>query len=208
MYRTASMIAIGLVMAGVAHAGDPTPAAAGAGLIPPSGTVAKQTGGDWTGGYAGVQLGYGSGDFTTSLNDYSSDGIIGGFHVGYNWDFGDWVVGPELQYDFADLSIDSGGGTGTFDEIARLNLRVGLDLGRGLLYGSAGLAYANFDGASGALSGDLDDEGYTIGIGYDYRLTDMWTIGGQYQYHQFDDFGTAGNDVDFGTVHLRASYNF
>ncbi len=163
---------------------------------------------DWQGGYAGVQLGYGFGEFSLDTDDFDTDGVIGGFHAGYLWDNGAWVFGPELQYDFSDLSIDSGTGSGTFDEIARLKFRVGRDMGQGLLYGSAGVAYANFDGIDGVTSIDFDDPGYVIGLGYDYRMTEAWTVGGEYQWHKFDDFGTAGNDVDFSTLHLRASYNF
>ncbi len=210
MHRLTALIAAGLTTAGMvqAQAGSPEPAPVDTILTPVPAPVAVDNSGDWAGGYAGVQLGYGTGDFTTDADDYDSDGIIGGFHAGYMWDFGDWVVGPELQYDFADLEIDSAGGSGNFDEIARLNLRAGRDLGRGLIYGSAGVAYANFDGASGALSGDLDDAGFTVGVGYDYQLNDTWTVGGQYQYHEFNDFGADGNDIDFGTVHLRATMNF
>lgn len=207
MYRMTSLIALGLVSTGMAHAGSPAPAPAEP-LIMPAAVPVADTGGDWTGGYAGVQLGYGTADFTTDVDDYDADGVIGGFHAGYLWDFGQWVVGPELQYDWTDLAIDSGNGSGDFEEIARLTVRAGRDLGQGLLYGSAGLAYANFDGVSGALSGDLDDPGWVLGLGYDYKLTDNWVVGGQYQYHQFDDFGADGNDVDFGTFHLRASYQF
>ena len=207
MYRMTSLIALTVGAAGAAHAGGPVDTAPDAMVVAPAPVVAD-TSGDWSGGYAGLQLGYGSGDFSTSLNDYDSDGVIGGFHAGYMWDFGEWVVGPELQYDSADLDIDEGTASGSFDEIARLNLRAGRDLGRGLLYGTVGLAYANFDGASGALSGDFDDPGYVLGLGYDYRLNESWSVGGQYQHHVFDDFGTDGNDVDFGTAHIRASYNF
>lgn len=208
MYRIATIAILGLAAAGPATAGSPTETAPDAVVAPVPAPVYADTSGDWAGAYGGVQLGYGSADFSTDIDDYSSDGIIGGAHVGYMWDFGDWVVGPEFQYDATDLDISTAGGSGSFDEIARLNLRVGRDLGRGLVYGTAGLAYANFDGVSGALSGDLDDPGYTLGVGYDYQLTDRWTVGGQYQYHKFDDFGASGNDVDFGTAHLRASFNF
>ena len=207
MYRMISTLALSLAAAGAAHAGSPEPAPRDTTVIAPA-PVHTDTGGDWNGGYAGIQLGYGTGEFTTDTDDYDSDGIVGGIHLGYNWDFGDWVFGTELQYDNADLQIDSDTGSGTFDEIARLNLRAGRDLGRGLLYGSAGLAYANFDGASGALSGELSDPGYVVGIGYDYKLNETWTLGGQYQHHVFNDFGADGNDVDFGTAHLRATYNF
>lgn len=208
MTRLTSITAILLVTSGSAWADGPSPAPSEPLVMPAAAPVTASQGGDWTGGYAGLQLGYGTADFTTDLSDYDTDGVVYGFHAGYLWDFGDWVLGPELQYDFTDLDIDSDNGSGSFDEIARLNLRAGRDLGRGLLYGSVGLAYANFDGVSGALSGDLDDPGWVVGFGYDYKMNESWGLGAQYQYHKFDDFGADGNDVDFGTIHLRASYRF
>lgn len=209
MHRISSIfVSLLALSAGAVEAAGPTPVTNEPLVMPAEATVITNPGGDWGGGYAGLQLGYGTADFTTDLDDYDTDGVIYGFHAGYLWDFGDWVAGPELQYDFTDLDISSDGGSGSFDEIARLNLRAGRDLGRSLIYGSIGIAYANFDGVSGALSGDLDDPGWVVGIGYDYKATENWVFGAQYQYHQFDDFGADGNDVDFGTFHLRASYQF
>lgn len=207
MYRLATTFTLGLA-AGAAHAAGPTSVPADTVVAPPPSPVYARPANDWSGAYGGVQLGYGTGEFSTDTDDYDSDGVIGGFHLGYNWNMGDWVVGTELQYDKSELEIDSGTGSGSFDEIARLKLRAGREFGAGLLYGTAGLAYANFNGASGALSGDLNDPGYTLGLGYDYRLNERWTLGGEYQHHMFDDFGATGNDVDFGTAHVRVSYGF
>ena len=205
-YRILTPAAILVTSGSIAWAAGPTP-------TPPERIVAQLApaiapAGNWEGGYAGVQLGYGFGEFSLDTDDFDTDGVIGGFHLGYLWQNGAWVFGPELQYDFADLAIDSAGSTGNFDEIARLKMRVGRDMGRGLLYGSAGVAYANFDGVSGITDIDFSDPGYVIGVGYDYQMTDTWTLGAEYQHHMFDDFGTPDNDVDFGTVHLRASYQF
>lgn len=216
MLRMTSLIAVAVATAGAAHAAGPTETAPDAIVAPIASPVMIDRSGDWSGAYGGIQLGYGSGDYATGRDDdsdgnddeFEADGVIGGLHVGYLWDFGNWVMGPELQYDAANLEADNGSGTGTFDEIARLNLRIGRDLGQGLLYGSVGVAYANFDGDTGSLAGDVDDNGYVVGIGYDYKLNQSWTVGGQYQHHMFDDFGSAGSDFDFGTAQLRASYNF
>ncbi|MBY6140818.1 porin family protein [Leisingera daeponensis] len=178
-------------------------------LLLSAATASPALAGDWEGGYIGGQIGYGSGDFDLgTLTDLDTDGAVGGFTVGYLWELGDWAIGPELQYDFSDLSINSGGASGDFDGIARLKLRAGYDLGNALLYGSLGFAYTNFDGLSGVTGIDLDDPGYVIGFGYDHQINDRWVIGGEYQYHKFDDFGTDGNDVDFGTLHVRAMFRF
>lgn len=210
MKRTLALSgAIVFAAASAAQAAGPGPAPSEPVVVAPAPVAA--TGGDWEGGYVGGQLGYGFGEFDLDLgavDEFDTDGIVGGFHAGYLWDFGTFVVGPELQYDFSDLSIDDGTNSGSFDGIARLKARFGYDMGPGLLYGSAGVAYTNFDGISGVNDIDYDDPGYVVGFGYDYQLNDRWIVGGEYQYHRFNDFGADGNDVTFGTVHLRASYRF
>ncbi len=60
----------------------------------------------WTGFYAGVNLGYSwgklSNDFTvngipsTFSEGQQMNGVIGGFQWGYNWQFGNWVIGTEF----------------------------------------------------------------------------------------------------------------
>jgi outer membrane immunogenic protein len=61
---------------------------------------------DWTGWYAGVNVGYGVGRNASSLNGTGAalfrenfngqpDGVFGGGQIGYNWQFGWWAVGIE-----------------------------------------------------------------------------------------------------------------
>ncbi len=201
-------LAISGFAASAAMAGNIEPAPVEPALAPAPVTY---SGSDWGGAYVGGQIGYGFGNFdlgAISPSDFDTDGVIGGLHVGYLWDLGDWVVGPELQYDFSDLSFNEASGSGSFDGIARLKMRAGYDLGRSLLYGTAGVAYTNIDGISGIPDIDYDDPGYVVGLGYDYKLTENWALGAEYQHHIFDDFGADGNDLDFGTVHVRASFQF
>ena len=169
----------------------------------------------WEGGYVGGQLGYSYGEFdlgNADPRDFDDDSVIGGIHAGYLWSVGNgWYAGPEFQYDFADISVTDPdtGDTASFDEIARLKLIVGREVGNGLLYGSAGIAYANFDDVGDLFDGfDGDETNFVVGIGYDYRVGDNWTVGGEYQFHRFNNIGAAGEDVDVNTIHLKASYRF
>ena len=82
--------------------------------------------GEWTGFYLGGQVGYGDGGVPGT--DY--DGGLAGVHAGYLHDLGDWVVGGELDYDFANMS----GGPGKIDAIGRAKLIGSYDLGRTLVY--------------------------------------------------------------------------
>lgn len=157
-----------------------------------------QMSGDWTGGYVGGQLGYGSVD----VGGTDGDGFLGGLHAGYQQDLGTFVVGAEADYDFSDIELD--GGAGTIDNIGRLKVRGGYDLGNTLVYGVLGAAYA--DAEVGGT--DLSDWGWLAGVGLDYRVSDAITVGGEVLYHQFDDFDDSGVDVDATTIAARVSYHF
>lgn len=211
MLRTTAIAILLTSTAGLAYAAgpEPIPAAPVVAAPPPPPPF-------WEGGYVGGQLGYSFSEFdleaSNAPSDFDSDNVIGGVTAGYLWQVGNgWYVGPEFQYDFADISVTdaSSGDTASFDEIARLKLIVGYELGNGLLYGSAGVAYASFDDAGTVFDGfDGDDTSYVIGVGYDYRVADFWTVGGEYMYHSFSGIGDAGGDVDVNTVHLKATYRF
>lgn len=193
------IIAIALastVMSASAFAADAIvynePAPASAPMIAP--------GFDWTGPYIGVQAGYAWADIDPAGVD--ADGVLGGIHAGYNYDFGGFVVGGEVDYDFANVEID--GGIGEIDGVARAKLRAGADLGQVLVYGTAGGAYATAD-VGGA---DLDDFGWLVGAGVDFAATDKIIVGAEYLYHDFSDFDNTGLDVNVHTLKAKASFKF
>ncbi len=152
--------------------------------------------GDWTGFYTGLQLGYGDvgGDAGLEGDDYTF-----GFHAGYDYDFGDFVVGGELDYDQADIDLNDG--AADLDSVARLKLKGGYDLGNTLIYATAG--YARADTSVG------DEDGAFAGIGVTYKVTDRYTVGAELLEHRFDDVGgVAGNDIDATTFTVRGSLRF
>lgn len=152
---------------------------------------------DWTGGYAGVQLGYGWLDSDTT----SGEGEIGGLHGGYLFDTGTYVFGGELDYD--STQIDFGGGD-EVESIIRLKGKAGYDLGQTLVYGTLGVAIA--EATIGGTS--YDDTGWFIGVGVDQLVTDNISIGAEVLYHDFNEFDTSGSDLSGTTLALRASYHF
>ncbi|EPX78947.1 outer membrane protein [Litoreibacter arenae] len=155
------------------------------------------TGGDWTGFYAGAQLGYGDAD--SSVPALNGNDSLYGIHAGYDYDFGRFVLGGELDYDKAD--IDLGGGAASIDSVARAKIRAGYDMGRTLLYATGGAARA--DTSVG------DESGPFLGLGAAYKVTESFTVGGEFLTHQFDDVGSvAGNDIDANTFTLRGSFRF
>ena len=154
--------------------------------------------GDWTGFYGGAALSYG--DISAGAVDGS--GALYGLRAGYDYDFGGWVLGGGLDYDWSDADLD--GGVGQLDNVARLRLRAGADLGNVLLYATAGAARAEAE-----IGGvDLSDDGYFGGVGLDYRISPNWTVGGEILAHRFDDFDDSGVDLDATTIGVTTGFRF
>ncbi len=155
---------------------------------------------DWTGFYAGGQLGYGS--MKSPLLTDNADGLIYGVHAGYNYDFGTFVLGGEVDYDKGNNILDAASGI-ELDSVTRLKLRAGYDAGNWMPYITVGAASAQVKGGA-----NLTDDGSFAGLGVDYRLSNNLTLGGEVLQHQFKDFGGTGSKVDATTATARVSYNF
>ena len=213
-FKTArlSMFALPLVVAGgMATAGglaDPvvTPAPA-----PVAAPVVIASGSDWTGFYAGAQLGYGQLDSDTlDTLDVEVDGATFGAHVGYLADFGSWVLGGELQLDGTNIeSSDDAVLNAEIDTVTRGLLRLGYDGGDFLPYITGGIAQARVSGddpAGAPLDGD--DTGSVFGLGAEYRVSPTIRVGAEVLRHQFDDFNDSGIDLEATTAAARVSFQF
>lgn len=200
MNRIATALTGGLLMAAAV-----TPALAGGYAAPvaePAVTVAPAptvvAGRDWTGGFAGAQLGWGK---VNGSGTVDGDGALGGVHAGYNYDFGRWVLGGKLSYDTGNLDIGAGD---RFRNMTKLEARVGADMGRWMPYVAVGAAHADARLAGVSRS----DTGYFGGLGVDYALNDRWTVGGEVLAHRFKDFDKTGVNINPNTVQVGASFNF
>ena len=162
--------------------------------------VQASTGGDWGGGYVGAQIGYG--DLKSNVAGLDGNGAIGGVHAGYRADLGQFVAGAELDYNVSNIDLGTAGDT--LDNVARLKLIGGFDLGRTLIYGTAGAAYAEATVAGATLK----DNGVFGGVGVDYAISDQFTVGGEYLMHKFDDFDGSGADLDVNTLTAKVSFKF
>jgi opacity protein-like surface antigen len=176
------------------YAGSADPAPTEPMIVEPVTVAPVQMGGDWTGAYGGLSLGNLSADADGGLDD--SEGVYG-IHGGYDYDFGQFVVGGELDYQTGE-DIQLGGIEA--DDVLRAKLRGGYDLGRTLVYGTVGAAQLNTNIG--------DDTGYVGGVGVEYKVTEQFTVGGEYLAHRFDDFDDTGVDVDADTVSIRGNFRF
>jgi len=195
--QTTALVAVVSLFAAPALAGNITPTQPEPVIAAPAPVPVAPLTPNWTGFYAGGQLGYAWVD--TNVAGVDGEDIIGGLVAGYDYDFGNWVLGGGLDYDFADISLS--GANASVEEVFRAKLRVGPKIGRGLLYGTGGYAWADTDNLG-------SDDGWFIGAGYEHRITDQFSLGGELLYHEFDGFGSANADVDVTTLQARATFRF
>lgn len=167
---------------------------------------------DWSGAYAGLSLGYGSGnedpvDITAfpgatgaTFGSLKPEGWLGVVQAGANLQYGNLIVGVEgdLQLsDFhAETSATQGGvaatSTSDVDWYGSLRPRLGIATGPALIYATGGLAFGGLTGSINAvgpagetatLATSTDVAlGYTVGGGIEYALNDAISLRGEYQF--------------------------
>ncbi|BAV46608.1 porin [Mesorhizobium sp. 113-1-2] len=189
--------------------------------------VSPVSGYDWSGLYAGVDIGYmaGKSNFFVAGGGFGGasdlnlpvdpDGFIGGIHIGANYQMENrFVIGAEadIAYSNADAitPLDaSGGGFSTLlkSELkwsGAARLRAGYAFDRTLPYIAAGVAAAKYEvtaiGSSGAIQIPFHDEthvGWTVGAGIEHAFTDRWIARAEYRY---SDFGSKDLSIAAGLL--------
>ncbi len=160
----------------------------------------------WTGLYLGAQIGYawGTDAFTATRpasgvfasNSFTPNGVIGGAHVGYNLQLGQYVAGVEGDVDGTGYSKSLNAGFATITTKipvqGSIRLRLGVGLDRALLYVTGGAAFAGFDTTYATFAGfdtiGTTRTGWTIGGGIEYALNTNWSIRAEYRYADYGSF--------------------
>jgi opacity protein-like surface antigen len=180
---------------------------------------------NWSGFYLGGHLGYGWGrnPFSDPFGDnliltgIDSNGFVGGFQAGGNWQSGAWVGGLEIDLSGTDIKGSTSrsaptGAPGTrtvtltdkFDLLGSARARLGyLAWPNVLLYGSGGLAWTRLVrtqedievGASPFASSSSNPSwrfGWVAGLGVETRLWDSnWLARLEYLHYDFLDSGSS-----------------
>ena len=147
---------------------------------------------NWTGFYLGANVG------TKIVDDTAIDDadVTYGVHAGYDHDFGQFVLGAQLEYSSADFHFSNGGSLDT--ETLRIKGRLGYDHGKTLTYLVLGHAKLKASGPGGS----TDFSGTTVGFGAAYRLTNNVELGLEYLNDSMD------RNVDADELTARISYRF
>jgi outer membrane immunogenic protein len=175
----------------------------------------------WTGFYLGGQVGYAWGTQKADvllpngsiLASNSAQGVIGGGHVGYNYQVNQWVLGVEGSVDGTSISktfTRTVGFAAPFDVTYKTEApiqgsirgRLGVAWDRVLLYATGGAAFAGVDATYTSpfrsVSKSSTRVGWTVGGGIEYAVTNNWSIRAEYRYSDFGSFSTSPEGV-FGT---------
>jgi outer membrane immunogenic protein len=165
---------------------------------------------NWTGLYAGLNIGYSWGDQDISINPAAGstsldlDGIIGGGQIGYNWQMNQLVLGIEADFQGSGQKDDGALNIGstflpnlTFNDklqwFGTVRGRLGFAQDRWLFYVTGGWAYghASISGTStvpvSAFSGSNFYSGWTVGGGLEWAFMSNWSAKIEYLYIDFGD---------------------
>jgi outer membrane immunogenic protein len=197
---------------GTAFAADALPPGPQVYVPPPAAPVIPAF--TWTGPYAGVVAGYGWGTFDGGPalgGDIDIDGFQAGGFLGYNFDMGNgFVLGAEVDALWSGLEgANAVPIAGDLDWVATARVRAGVDVGRVLIYGTAGVAFGGAELSAGGGSISNTHTGWTAGAGADVALSDNMFLRAEYRFTDFgsQSYGPAG-DVDLSSHAVLAGVGF
>ena len=169
---------------------------------------------NWSGLYLGAHAGYAWGnvdvrDTDGGVNpgpfDYTANGAFGGGTVGANWQIGPFVMGPEVDLGYMNLTGSSTIPSSDPNYHQNLTLdggfyavaggRVGVAFGNALIYGKGGWAF--YDGQAEQATtktyytptGTDPFSGFAYGGGLEYALRGGWSVKAEFLHF---NFGTQG----------------
>jgi outer membrane immunogenic protein len=190
---------------------------------------------NWSGFYVGGHFGYGwaypditEDTFGTKVvNPPRPDGILGGAQLGYNFQFGHWVLGLEGDYTWSDIkgssnSVSPAGilnAQGLPDTLSTITGRVGYAAGRLLYYAKGGAAWMNENFKQLSVTtpncvgtpctGSNATWGWAIGGGAEYAFDPHWSARLEYIYLDFptNEAVTTSNGASVNRFHLTRTFD-
>jgi outer membrane immunogenic protein len=172
----------------------------------------------WTGTYIGINGGYGWGTtdhtdlFGVTTGHFDQNGGMAGVTYGGNWQSGQWVLGFESDFDWADIKgtlttagppaglCSVGGGNTCFTKIKEFSterMRAGIDYQGWLLFATGGVGFARVNAGQSpcsltAFGGNSCNEewrtGWVAGAGVEKMFLPHWSAKIEYLHY---DLGSA-----------------
>jgi outer membrane immunogenic protein len=155
------------------------------------------------------------GDPGTYGFDFNDSGFAAGGHLGAQWQSGSFVYGLEGSWTYTDISNqivspyfpDSDTETGEIENYATAVARIGYAFGNTMIYAKGGYAggkvkfTARDNEALFTYTSDEWQNGYALGAGVDYALSDSLILGIDYTHVDLGDSDSTGPNVgDDGTL--------
>ena len=175
-----------------------------------SNSPAPATGFSWAGWYVGGNVGYQWS--TVPGSPANPKGAAGGIQGGYNWQWGQWVVGAET--DLQASGADDTFGSWKFSNrwFGTLRGRAGYAMNNILFYGTFGLAYGDVRAELAGASETRTMAGLAAGAGMEVGLTPNWSAKAEYLYVQLNNQGYVLTGVNNGfqsnVFRLGVNYRF
>jgi outer membrane immunogenic protein len=165
---------------------------------------------NWTGFYAGVNLGY---EWASASNTgLSPSGFSGGAQGGYNWQSGSIVLGGETDLQLSGAADNSGPFKFSNPWFGTLRGRAGYALNNILFYATGGLAYGEGKVDLGGLSESHSTLGWTAGGGLEVGLTRRWSVKAEYLYLDLaaQNYAITGlsHEITANVLRLGANFRF
>jgi outer membrane immunogenic protein len=163
---------------------------------------------NWSGPYAGLNVGYEWSRVTNTVGEPS--GFMGGGQVGYNWQSGQFVFGAETDIQFSGADDTFAPWKFSNPWFGTLRGRAGVAFSNVLLYATLGLAYGELKGEFLGLSETKTEVGWAGGVGAEYGFSPNWSARVEYLYMDLAsrNFSITGTDNGLHANMLRLGVNY
>jgi outer membrane immunogenic protein len=164
----------------------------------------------WAGPYIGGNLGYQWGAITN--NPTRPNGIEGGVQGGYNFQYGQWVFGGEVDLQLSGATDKFAAWKFSNPWFGTVRGRAGYAMNNILFYGTAGLAFGGLNGQIFTLSESHITAGWTVGLGAEVGITQNLSAKLEYLYVNLAEtpftLTAVQNGYGFNVVRLGVNYRF
>ena len=171
---------------------------------------------NWTGFYVGLNGGGGWGRSTrdTSNDRINTSGALVGGTAGYNWQFGNAVLGLEGDIDWANIKgtnvspLCPTGCTTSDTWLSTVRGRAGYSFGSVMPYVTGGLAVGDIKATTPGFPGaSSTNAGWTAGAGIEFALPGNWTAKAEYLHVDLGGFNCGVNCNGLPTDNVSARDN-